>query len=104
VRKDRVTPEVRREVLLRDGRCFASIRYETHVCRDVYGAFHDATDLDRLTLDHVHDVAGGVRGKRAPSDPQHLVAVCGYLNVYGPSREMRQQQRDYLRGLYGQVS
>lgn len=37
-----------------------------------------------LTLDHVHSHAGGTKGKRAPSDPQHLVALC-----YGHHLESR---------------
>lgn len=29
-----------------------------------------------LTLDHVHHMAGGIKGVRAPSDPRHLVSLC----------------------------
>jgi len=71
-----------------------------HVCRDQWGGLHAANDLSKLTLDHVHDIPGGIRGKRAPSDEQHLVAMCGKGNIDGPSRYVRQAQREYLRGLY----
>ena len=29
-----------------------------------------------LTLDHVNRMAGGMKGKRAPSDEEHLVCLC----------------------------
>jgi hypothetical protein len=98
-RKDPVTARLRWDVLQRDGRCFASTLDEAHRCFDGWGNPHQPTDLKKLTLDHVHD-EGGTMGKRAPSDLQHLVALCAHTNIKGPSREIRQAQRDYLRGLY----
>jgi len=99
-RKDRVTPELRELVLKRDGMCFLAMLSITHQCRDQWGKRHAPDDLNKLTLDHVHDIAGGVRGKRAPSDERHLVAMCGEGNVHGPSRLCRQLERKYLRGKY----
>lgn len=75
--------------------CFLARLSTTHVCHDQWGRWHASTDLDKLTVDHVHD-DGGMMGKRAPSDPQHLVAMCAIGNVGGPSRGVRQAERAYL--------
>jgi hypothetical protein len=100
VRKDGVTPALRQRVLQRDGYCFMlRLIGAQHECRDQWGVPHSSHRLDLLTLDHVHD-GGGMMGKRAPSDEQHLVALCGLANVMGPSRFVRQAQREYLKGLY----
>ena len=100
----RVTPELHERVLRRDGMCFAAYAAPalglTHRCADQWGEPHSASDLARMTVDHVHDVTNGVRGRRAPSDEQHLVAMCAAENIRGPSRVMRQAQRDYLTALY----
>ena len=101
---DRVTPELHERVLKRDGCCFLHLLFgAAHQCRDKWGVPHSAYDLHKLTVDHVHSHAGGTRGKRAPSDERHLTAMCAYSNIAGPSRSVREAQRDYLRSLYGVV-
>lgn len=97
---DRVTVAVRAEVMVRDRHCFLWRMDRDHVCRDMWGNPHAPTDFGRLTVDHVHDVAGGAKGKRAPSDPQHLVLMCHAGNVGVPSRDVRQAERAYLREMY----
>lgn len=96
-----VSPELHDAVLERDKLCFVRRLYgPAHICRDRWGDSHPPTDLRKLTLDHVHLVAGGMRGKRAPDDLQHLVAMCAQVNVSGPSREIRDAERTYLANLY----
>ena len=92
--RDLVTPAVRAYVLLRDKRCFLAKIEEGHLCRDRWGRQHDSDDLERLTLDHVKD--GPMMGRRAPSDPAHLVALCYSENVRGPSKVTRAAERSYL--------
>jgi len=93
---DPVTPEVRREVLRRDGECvLAKLDPEHYVCRDAWGNRHDPYDRDKLTLEHVKDELA--MGKRAPSDPQHLVALCAHANIGVPSKAQRALLRQYLR-------
>jgi hypothetical protein len=97
----RVTPELHERVLRRDGLCFAYyVLGPEHQCADQWGEPHSAADLSRMTVDHVHLEAGGVRGKRAPSDEQHLVTMCAAENIRGPSRLLRQAEREYLTALY----
>jgi hypothetical protein len=88
MRRTYVNTELRERVLRRDGyTCFLKRMDASHVCRS------------RLTVDHVH-MAGGMMGKRAPDDEQHLVALCLDWNVVGVRREVRQAQREYLKALY----
>lgn len=85
----KVSPELWESVVRRDGGCFIKNHTEIeHVCSGP------------MTVDHVWHMVGGVRGKRAPSDEQHLTAMCWQANFDGPSREVRQAQREYLKGLY----
>lgn len=100
MRRDTVTPDLHEAVLRRDRVCFLHRLDANHVCRDRWGTAHRHDDAYRLTVDHVHLIAGGVKGKRAPSDLAHLVAMCWAGNVGAPSREVRQAERAYLRGLY----
>lgn len=95
--RDRVTEDVRREVLLRDGECVLHKRDPFHVCRDQWGAWHTADNLNRLSLEHVKDQPR--MGRRAPSDPAHLVALCHAANVAVPSKVERQWMREYLHDL-----
>lgn len=97
---DPVTTETRAAVMVRDRRCFVTRVDPDHVCRDQWGYPHPSDDLGRLTLDHVHEHAGGTKGKRAPSDLRHLVLMCHGANVGVPSRAIRQAERAYLRELY----
>jgi hypothetical protein len=99
-----VSPELHNKVIARDGLCYLA-RSDvpgglSHVCRDRWGQPHEPTALDKLTVDHVWLISGGVRGKRAPDTEATMVAMCYEGNVRGPSRLVRQSQRDYLRRLY----
>src|SRR5437660_1296674 len=95
-----VTPELHAAVLRRDGSCFLARLSPLHVCHDQWGGTHDSGDLDKLTVDHVH-MDGAHMGKRAPSDLQHLVAMCHEMNIQGPSKAVREAERAYLNDLYG---
>jgi len=96
-RKDPVTPETARTVLLRDGMCIRTLLGDDHECRDAFGTPHRPDDLDRLTLDHVHD-GGGMMGRRAKSDPAHLVAVDfgSHLGGWSTAKVNRERVRAYL--------
>lgn len=91
---DRVTEEVRRQVLVRDQVCFLYRLDPYHICSDRWGRIHLPTETWRLSLDHVKDF--GMMGKRAPSDEWHLVAMCHQGNVAVPSKEVRMAERAYL--------
>jgi hypothetical protein len=102
--RDRVTPALHEHVLRRDGACFVAVLLgPEHQCRDQWGQPHSPYDQARLTVDHVWDVPGGVRGRRAPSDERHLVAMCAAANISGPSRAVREAERLYLLGLYALI-
>lgn len=90
-----VSAELREFILTRDQRCFLAKLYDDHVCHDVWGTEHASSDLERLTLEHVKDES--MMGKRAPSDPSHLIALCGYANFMVPSKAERTAMRGYLR-------
>jgi len=98
MRANGVTAEVRQAVLRRDRVCFLARIDSDHRCADRWGHLHasDATWL--LSLDHVKD--GPMMGRRAPSDPQHLVAICHRSNTNVPSKQVRAAERAYLAGLY----
>lgn len=102
VRKDPVTPQLREKILKRDCYCFMRRMDPLHRCMDVHRNFHSSWDTDKLTLDHVHE-SYGLMGKRAPSDERHLVAMCAHwhLNI-GPTRVVREAEREYLNGVYGE--
>lgn len=99
-RKDAVSPELHAEVVRRDGSCIAARMDDSHECATRFNEPHRADEDILLTVDHVWWNAGGIRSKRAPSIREHLVAMCGRLNVRGPSREVRQAERSLLRKLY----
>lgn len=93
-RRDPVKPEVRSMVILRDGTCILYRLDLAHICRDKWGEQHNPHDLERLTIEHVKDQPR--MGKRAPSDPGHLVAMCWQGNVGVPSKTQRAAIRAYL--------
>ena len=97
-RYDPVTPEVRLEVMRRDGECVLKKRDLFHQCRDQWGAWHDSRDVNRLSLEHVKDELRA--GVRAPSDVRHLVALCHTANLKPPSKAEREFMREYLAGIY----
>lgn len=93
-RVDRVTPEMREFILDRDGACLLWKMDSGHQCRDTWGEPHHPADRSRLTLEHVKTELR--MGVRAPSDPRHLVALCGGANTSVPSKSDRQAFRAYL--------
>lgn len=88
-RKDPVTPEVAYAVMRRDLRgCVAQRIAVVHQWA--------ITPCDgRLTLDHVRDEP--MMGKRAPSDPGHLVTLCWHHHLDGWATSHREELRSYLR-------
>lgn len=54
----------------------------------------------KRTVDHFWHRSGGVKGKRAPSDRLHLVAMCESLNVGGPPATLRMFEREYIARYY----
>ena len=97
--EDKVTPELREAVLLRDQVCFAAKVDLSHQCRDRFGKPHRSDDLSKLSLDHVHEFAQ--TGKRAESDMAHLIAACGWANNEGWCSAHRNDEREYLRRVEG---
>lgn len=91
---DKVTPAVALEVLNRDSGCIAPRLGGTTM--DCFG---------RNRLEHVKDEPR--MGRRAPSDPAHLVTLCeghtetgmraGY--VWATDKRNREAMREYLRAL-----
>ena len=96
---DPVTPEVRAAVLRRDQMCVLYKLDPSHKCRDAWGNYIGPVAAfnpeSYLTLEHVKDDLA--MGKRAPSDPQHLVALCAHANIGVPSKAQRAMLRQYLR-------
>ena len=89
--------DLRRAVLERDGCCILLRLDPKHLCRTVWGEYHDPRDLSLLTVEHVKSEP--MMGRKAPDDLAHLVAMCGYANVAVPSRVIRDQIRAYLHGV-----
>lgn len=83
-RTDPVTSDVALLVLQRDSGCVAvTLGQDPSTC------------VGRLQLDHVRDEP--MMGKRAPSDPRHLVSVCAYHHLGGWATSHRPELRAYLR-------
>ena len=80
-----MTPDVYEAVMERDGGCRA--RYLDPKAGPCEG---------RLTLDHVQDGYGRM-GRRAPSDPAHLVVLCLRHGVQGWELSHKPLLREYLR-------
>lgn len=102
-----MTGDVHRHIINRDRMCigillrqlFPEMGVPWHQCRNTYGDPHEPTDLLQLTVDHFHHHAGGTKGKRAESDPEHGTAACGDLNGNHMSALIRQGQRRYIEWL-----
>lgn len=97
--RDKVTPSERSVVINRDRVCFLSRLNPEHRCATQFGDPHPANAVLLLTLDHFWH-KGARKGDRAPSDRYHMVAMCGAGNVNGPSHEVREAERSYIRTLY----
>ena len=86
MRHDPVSSRVAAAVLARDGRCLAPSLGATDPC------------AGRTTLDHVKDQPR--MGRRAPSDPAHLVALCWHHHLEsGWATSHRPELRAYLRAV-----
>jgi hypothetical protein len=84
--KDYVTKAVAAEVLERDG----------YACVAPYIGGSSMDCEGRNTLDHVKDEPR--MGKRAPSDPAHLVTLCERHHLWtGWATSHRPELREYLR-------
>ena len=87
---------IRQAVLDRDKRCVVQ-RYHRHRCADTMGVPHSSNDVRRLTIEHVKEKGKPMMGKKAPDDPKHLVAVCGFANLFlCPRTEIRDQLRRHI--------
>lgn len=66
------------------------------------GVAHDPSHQcsGKRTVDHFWHRPGGVKGKRAPSNKLHLVAMCHDLNVRVPSGNLRMFEREYIARYY----
>ena len=106
----RIPPNVRAQVLLRDGyRCVApELDREAGWCRDAWGNLITRWSgrdpgPEKLTLHHVKDADKQMMGKKAPTNPAHLTAICpGHHTAtdagacWATSRENRARIRAYL--------
>jgi hypothetical protein len=99
---DKVTPEVYEHVMRRDGGCMAPrLAPKAGQCRDRWGAMVDRTTERALTLQHLW-LDYSVKGKRAPSKPEHLIVMCwGHHEgtFWATSHDHLELQRDYLKDL-----
>jgi hypothetical protein len=82
MKSDPVTPQLRIDVLQRDGGCVARTARDADACQG------------RLTLDHVKDQPR--MGRRAPSDMAHLVTLCWHHHLDGWATAHRPELRLYL--------
>jgi len=99
-RRDPVTPELRQFVLARDGACVRFKLDAGHGCRDTWSIPHAPNRLDLLQLDHVQDGYGRM-GRRAKSDPAHLVSLCAAAHLGGWATSHRPELRAYLASVTG---
>ena len=89
--------ELRRLVIERDRCCVVwLVADRSHICRDRWGEAHPADDMERLTLEHVREHAGGRRRDEAG----WCVAVCFSANVWThEASQYRHDLRAYLAGV-----
>jgi hypothetical protein len=82
-------------VFARDRGCVLHLLVLGHVCRDEWGIQHLWNDLGKLSVEHVLEEPR--MGKRAPSDPRHMVAACRHSNAFTvETSKYRPQIRNYL--------
>ena len=101
--KDPVTPSTAELVFERDGyACVAPRLGATDPCLDrwgrpvVEGRWPGGQPRQALTLHHVKDFL--MMGKRAPSDPAHLLTLCWGHHMNGWATSHMPEAREYLRG------
>lgn len=92
--EDKVTPDVAAFVFRRDGACVPSMLGAPGLCTDTFDNVLAATNVERMTLDHVRDHA--MMGKRAPSDAAHLIVTCAGHGVQRWELANRDVIRTYL--------
>lgn len=87
-KKDRVSPELWRYIMVRDSLCVAAQIDPQHRCDG------------RETVDHVPDPNRKGMGMRrdiaAPSDRFHLIRLCNHANGDGWASAHRQEERDWI--------
>jgi len=66
-------------------------------CADRWGRPIWVAEERAITLDHVRDQP--MMGKRAPSDPHHLVSLCWHHHLDGWATSHRPLLREYLAGV-----
>lgn len=86
----------------RDGICVLALYEPEHICRNRWGTEHSPTNVAELTVEHVKDFSA--MGRRAPSDPQHLVALDWMANFRPPTKAQRALFRAHLAKFYGAES
>jgi hypothetical protein len=79
---------------------------ENHCVAQIVDPIDSGPCSGRLTLDHVHRVKGGMMGKRAPSDPEHLVTLCHFHHLESRAGHIwalahKDMLRAYLEAIYG---
>ena len=94
---DPVTHDIREDVFERDRGCVLARLDKAHQCRDQWNTPHPSWELGRMSLEHVKDELR--MGKRAPSDPAHMVTLCWSANLRPPTKAQRAMFREYLRGV-----
>lgn len=84
-----VMSELHDAIWKRDRVCIGTVHDRSHRCSG------------KRTIDHFWHRPQGVKGKRAPSDELHLVAMCEELNVWRtPSHDLRMFEREYIARYY----
>jgi hypothetical protein len=94
--KPKMTPTLHEYVRRRDGVCVAFAFSHKHICANQWGVSHSPTNLAMLTLDHIWP-DGQAKGLKPTNDKHNLVAMCWKANVAGPSHELREFEREWLR-------
>lgn len=98
--EDKVTPELYRAVMVRDGGCVPALYLRAPgFCRNRWGRSTDAHDLrpEAITLMHVHDGSTARMGRRADSDLDHCAAGCWGHGVQGWELGHLAELQAYLR-------